>query len=117
MESEGLLPYFQKPATCSHTHPDESSLQRPTVFLADAFQCYQLHIAGRAMAHVVSRRPFTTELRVNSQAHFYGICGGEGGTVAYFLRVLRLSHVSIVPPMPHNHSFIRLPPTPYKVSE
>jgi hypothetical protein len=91
MESEGLLPYFQKPATCSHTHPDESSLQRPTVFLADAFQCYSLLVAGRAMAHAVSDRPFTAEARVNSQARFYGICGEEGVNVAIF------SSPSVVP--------------------
>ena len=49
-----LLPRLQELATCSHTNPDESSLHRRTVFLADAFQCYHLHHAGRAMAHAVN---------------------------------------------------------------
>jgi len=84
MESEGLLPCFQELATCSHTNPDESSLHRPTVFLADEFQCYHLHHAGRAMAHAVSCRPFTAEARVKSQALLYGIRAGEDGTETDF---------------------------------
>jgi hypothetical protein len=107
MESEGLLRCFQELATCSHTNPDESSLHGPTVFLADAFQCYHLHHAGRAMAHAVSRRPFTAE-ELNPKSVYMGYVAEKVALRQIFLRVLRLSHVSILPPMPHNHSFVRL---------
>ena len=80
MESEGLLPCFQELAICSHANPAEATLHRPTVFLADAFQCYHLHNVGLVMAHTVRRRPFTAQARVKSQARLYGIRAGEGGT-------------------------------------
>ena len=107
MESEGVLPCFQELATCSHTNPDESSLHRPNVFLADAFQCYHLPHAGRAMVHLVSRRPFTAD-GLNPKPVYMGYVP-EKVALRQIFCVLRLSHVSIIPSMPHNHSFVSLP--------
>jgi hypothetical protein len=44
---------------------------------------------GRAIAQTVSRRLPTAAVRVRSQVKSCGICGGQSGTGAGFLRVLR----------------------------
>jgi hypothetical protein len=36
---------------------------------------------GRALAQVISRRPFTAEARVRTRVNPRGICGGQSGTV------------------------------------
>jgi hypothetical protein len=36
--------------------------------------------SGRAMAQVVSRRPFAAEARVRARVNPCGICGGQSGT-------------------------------------
>jgi len=60
------------------------------------------------MTHAVSRRPFTAE-GLNPKPVYMGYVAEKVALRQTFLRVLRLSHVSIIPPMPHNHSFVRLP--------
>jgi hypothetical protein len=50
------------------------------------------------MAQAVSRRLLTAEARVRARVGPSGICGGLTGTGTVFLRVLRISPVSITPP-------------------
>jgi hypothetical protein len=52
---------------------------------------------GRAVAQAVSRWLRTAAARVRLRAA-YGVCGGQSGTVADFLRVLRLP-LPIIPPI------------------
>jgi hypothetical protein len=52
------------------------------------------------------------EALVSSQYIPRGICGGQSGTGPDFLRVFRLSSVSITPVMPHTHTS----PTLYNLS-
>jgi hypothetical protein len=44
---------------------------------------------GRVMAQAVSHRLLTAAARVRAQVRSCGICGGQSGTGAGFLRVLR----------------------------
>jgi hypothetical protein len=60
----------------------------------------------RAMAQAVGRRPFTAQALVRSQTSPHGICGGQSGTGTVFLRVLRFSPVSIVPPMLYTSIYV-----------
>jgi hypothetical protein len=48
-----------------------------------------LYVLGRVMAQAVSRRFATAAARVLTQVRSYGICSGQSGTGAGFLRVLR----------------------------
>jgi hypothetical protein len=58
---------------------------------------------GRAMAQAVSRWPLTAEARVRARVDPCGICGGQSGTGAGFLRVLRFSPANIIPLLLHIH--------------
>jgi hypothetical protein len=60
---------------------------------------------GRYMAQAVSRRPWTTEARIQSQDILYEAFG-EKVALGQALHWLRFSPVSIIPPKPHTHSFI-----------
>jgi hypothetical protein len=53
---------------------------------------------GRAIAQAVSRRLATAAARIRSQVTSYGICGGQNGTGAGFLRVLRFPLPILIPP-------------------
>jgi hypothetical protein len=63
---------------------------------------------GRAIAQAVSRRFPTAAARVRSQVRSCGICGGQSGTGASFLRILRFSLPVLIPPTTlHLPSIIR----------
>jgi hypothetical protein len=53
---------------------------------------------GRAIAQAVSRRLPTAAARVRHQVWSCVICGGQSGTGAGFLRVLRLPLPILIPP-------------------
>jgi hypothetical protein len=60
---------------------------------------------GRAIAQVVSRRLLTAAARVRAQFRSCGICGGQSGTKAGFLRVFRFPLPILIPPtVPHSSS-------------
>jgi hypothetical protein len=63
---------------------------------------------GRAMAQAVCRRLSTAAARVRAQVRSCGISGGQSGTGAGFLRVLRFLLPILIPPVaPHSSSIIR----------
>jgi hypothetical protein len=77
---------------------------------------YQIHTAeikvstkfGRAVAQEVSRWLPTAAARVRAQVRTCGICGGQSGAGAGFLRVLRFPlPILILPTAPHSSSIIR----------
>jgi hypothetical protein len=53
---------------------------------------------GRAIAQAVSRRLPIAAARVRSQVSSCGMCGGQSGTEAGFLRVLRCPMPILIPP-------------------
>jgi hypothetical protein len=53
---------------------------------------------GRVLAQAVSRWLHTAAARVRAQVRHCGICGGQSGTGAGFLRVLRFPLSIIIPP-------------------
>jgi hypothetical protein len=54
---------------------------------------------GRAIAQAVSRWLLTVAARVRAQVRPCGICGGQSGIVADFLRVLRFPLPIFIPPI------------------
>jgi hypothetical protein len=58
-----------------------------------------IKILGRTIAQAVSRRLPTATARVRAQVKSCGICGGQSGTRAGFLRVLRFPLPSRIPPI------------------
>jgi hypothetical protein len=63
---------------------------------------------GRAIAQAVSRRLPTPVVRVGAQVRLCGICGGQSGSGADFLQVLRFPLPILVPPIaPHSSSIIQ----------
>jgi hypothetical protein len=65
-------------------------------------------LLGRAIAQAVSRRLPKAAARVRAPLRSCGICGGQSGSGAGFLRVLRFPLPILVPPTaPHSSSIIR----------
>jgi hypothetical protein len=64
-------------------------------------------LEGRAMAQAVSRWLPTAVARVRSQVKSCGIRGGQSGTGARFLRVLRFPLPILIPPTAPHSSIIR----------
>jgi hypothetical protein len=58
---------------------------------------------GRAIAQAVSRWLPTAAARVRALVWSSGICGGQNGAGAGFLRVLRFPLPIFIPPILHNH--------------
>jgi hypothetical protein len=59
---------------------------------------------GRAIAQAVNRRLPSGAARVRAQVRSCGICGGQRGTGAGFLRVLRFPLPILIPPTaPHSY--------------
>jgi hypothetical protein len=54
-------------------------------------------VRGRAIAQAISRRLLTAAARIRAQVMAYWICGGESGTGAGFLRVLRFPLPILIP--------------------
>jgi hypothetical protein len=64
-------------------------MHRILVCVFNICNLYLPHNIGRAITQVVSRRLPTAAARVRVQVRSFGICGGQSGTRAGFLRVLR----------------------------
>jgi hypothetical protein len=63
---------------------------------------------GRPVAQAVSRRLLTATARVRAQVRSCGVCGGQSGTGAGFLRVLRFPLPVLIPPTaPRSSSITR----------
>jgi hypothetical protein len=62
--------------------------------------CFQTYLSrnGRAIAEAISRWLPTAAARVRSQVRSCGICGGQSGAGAGFLRVLRFTLPILIPP-------------------
>jgi hypothetical protein len=58
------------------------------------------------MIHAVSRRPLTSDKRLQSQTVSVGFVRNKLALEQISVRVLECFPVSIIPPTPHTHSYI-----------
>jgi hypothetical protein len=58
-----------------------------------------VHRFGRSIAQAANRRLPTSAARVRARVRSCGICGGQSGTGAGFLRVLRFPSPISIPPI------------------
>jgi hypothetical protein len=76
----------------------------PMIFVVPSWK-ESLTKHSRAIAQAVSRRLPTAAARVRAQVRSCGICGGQSGTEAGFLRVLRFPLPILIPSTaPHSSS-------------
>jgi hypothetical protein len=68
--------------------------QSESLIFSELFICYEV---GRVIAQVVSRRLSHRDCPVRSPVRSCGICGGQSGTGASFLRVLRFPLPILIP--------------------
>jgi hypothetical protein len=96
-----LLPWFRNQICCRMITPKYSTSEK-----AETMFWFIVH-RGRALAQAVSHRLSTTVARVRAQFRSCGICGGQSGTGADFLLVLRFPlPIFISPTAPHSSSSI-----------
>jgi hypothetical protein len=74
-------------------------MQRRKKLHATFYASYQLFTEGRAIAQAVSRWLPTAAGRVRARVWSCGICGGQSGAGAGFLRVLRFPLPIFIPPI------------------
>jgi hypothetical protein len=106
-----------RPASYRSFHPlRNAKIHEPTTDLRpECFHISPLYInisphfnTGRTIAQAVSRRLPTVTAWVRAQVRSCGICGGQSGTGAGFLQVLRFPLPILIPPTaPHSSSIIR----------
>jgi hypothetical protein len=89
---------------CPHCSSSSSPFLKSSTLLP-SFLPYLL-IRGHAIAQTVSRWLPTAAARVRAQVSSCGICGGQSGVGAGFLRVLRFPLSSLFPPTAPHSSFI-----------
>jgi hypothetical protein len=70
----------------------------PPHSISQSYSLYFMQHKGRAIAQAVGRRLPTAEAPVRAQVTSCGICGGQSGTGADFLWVLRLPLPILIPP-------------------
>jgi hypothetical protein len=80
--------------------PSVSSLEYGSFWKTDLVPLYSTR--GRAVAQTVSRWLPTAAARIRVRS-IYGVCGGQRGIGASFLRVLRLP-IAIIPPISPSYS-------------
>jgi hypothetical protein len=73
-----------------------------------ATEVYFSLVEGRATPQAISRRLPTGTARVRAQVNSCGICGGQSGSGAGFLRILQFPLSILIPPIaPYLSSIIR----------
>jgi hypothetical protein len=68
--------------------------------------CYSVHKIPPLIAQAISRWLPTAAARVRAQVRSCGICGGQSGTGACFLRVFRFPLPILIPPTARHSSII-----------
>jgi hypothetical protein len=85
--------------TCFFSIPEQSPHGQPYMLNFGLWNAWVTrHGIGRAIAQAVSRRFSTAAARIRAQFRSCGICDGQSGTGADFLRVLQFPFIILIPP-------------------